>query len=254
MKKISLIVSAIIVAVMTISTGVTPSAHALNGKAYLGGGSGITFGSGSVSMTNTCTLTTIGYDNSNNLVGLAAGHCPYNVQAGGDATWANVTGQNDPDAGVVGTVVYKVYSDPGNPNTDWNNPANKDYSVIQFDKNKVVPLKTVGSTTINGIASGPPALNSTVCKEGRTSAQTCGTVTKTTTQIFDSPFYSTGGDSGGPVISTSDGKLYGVVHGGVTAYVGGFWGVPGTQSLTINPILNDINSRGGVGAGFTPTP
>ena len=250
MKKLGLIVSAVFVAIVAVSTGAAPTTHALNGKAYVGGGTGIYYGAQPTSTTN-CTLTALGYDNSNNLVGITAGHCADNAEAS-DPTWANVTAEKDTDAGVVGTVVYKVFAGHGlgifSPQPNWNDPANKDYAVILFNKDKVVPQKTVGGVTINSVATGSPALFTQVCKIGRTSGKTCGVVARVNSpQTFDTQsMNASGGDSGSPVVS-SNGTLYGAVHGPV--FIGFSYG---TQSMTMAPMINDINARGGIGAGFVP--
>jgi hypothetical protein len=250
MKKLSFVISAVFVAVFAISTAVAPATYALNGKASLGGGSGIYYGATSTSTTN-CTLTAIGYDSSNNLVGISAGHCADNA-ATNDPTWANVTAEKDTDAGVIGTVVYKVFAGHGlgifSPQPNWNDAKNKDYVVILFNKDKVVPQKTVGGVTISSVAPGSPAVLTQVCKIGRTSGKTCGMVARVNSpQTFDTQsMNSSGGDSGSPVVS-SNGTLYGAVHGPV--FIGFSYG---TQSMTMAPMINDINARGGIGAGFTP--
>lgn len=260
-KKLSIIAGAALVIAVVISSvlfvpallsgsDVVPSARAGDGKAYIGGGSGIYYGAKSTSTTN-CTLTTIGYDNDNNLVGIAAGHCADNA-AKKDTTWASVKSETAPDAGVIGTVVYKVFAGSGlgffSKQPDWNDVKNKDYAVILFNKNKVVPQKTVGTFTINSIGSGSPSMGTYVCKMGRTTGNTCGVVARVNSQqTFDSrPLKSSGGDSGSPVVS-NDGKLLGAVHGPV--FIGFSYG---TQALSINPIMDDINARGSIGAGFVP--
>jgi hypothetical protein len=260
-KKLSLIAGAVLITAIIISgvmfvpaifggSPVVPTAKAGDGKAYIGGGSGIYYGAKKTSTTN-CTLTTIGYDNDNNLVGIAAGHCADNA-AKSDTTWSSVKSESAPDAGVIGTVVYKVFAGSGlgffSKQPNWNDAKNKDYAVILFNKNKVVPQKTVGTFTINSIAAGSPTIGTYVCKMGRTTGNTCGIVARINSQqTFDSrPLWSSGGDSGSPVI-TSDGKLLGAVHGPV--FIGFSYG---TQALSINPIMDDINARGSIGAGFTP--
>jgi len=242
MKRLKLMITSVFALAFIGAVSLAPASSALEGKAYIGGGSGIKFGAGT---NGACTLTTIGNDSNGDLVGITAGHCPdaakniYN-----DPNYANVTGENDPDAGVIGEVVYYKFSGGF---ANYNDPANRDYAVIKFDKTKVVPLKTVGRTTIHGIATKTPSWMSNVCKEGRSSAQTCGIVTGANQYVVKSFAYAITGDSGGPLVNTSDGKLVG--------YVQGSEGIPylsATKSLAIQPVLSDINSRGGVGAGFVP--
>ncbi len=242
MKRLKRIITAALALAFVATATIAPTTNALNGKAYIGGGSGIKFGSQSAMG---CTLTTIGNDSQGNLVGLTVGHCPEAAKTTlNDPNWANVTGENDPDAGVIGTVVYHKFS---GGNANYTNPANRDYAVIKFDKTKVVPLKTVGRTTINGVATSTPPWFSNVCKEGRTTAQTCGMVTGTNAYTVKSFAYAIDGDSGAPLVNTSDGKLVG--------YVQKPEGIPylsATVSLAIQPVLSDITARGGVGAGFVP--
>ncbi|RYF29739.1 MAG: serine protease [Chloroflexi bacterium] len=242
MNTLKLIVASALALAFVGSVAITPTANALEGKAYIGGGSGIKFGNNA---GQPCTLTTIGNDSQGNLVGISVGHCAEAAKTTyNDPTFADVRGENDPDAGVIGTVVYHKFS---GGTANYTNPANRDYSVIKFDKTKVVPLKTVGRTTINGIAATAPAWWSNVCKEGRTTAQTCGMVTGTNAYEVKSFAFSAGGDSGAPLVNTSDGKLVG--------YVQRPEGIPmlsATVSLSIKPVLSDITSRGGVGAGFAP--
>lgn len=241
MNRFKLIVASALAVMFVSAVTIAPATSALNGKAYIGGGSGIKFGS----QADACTLTTIGNDTQGNLVGLTVGHCADAAKTiKNDPNFANVTGENDPDAGVIGTVVYHKFSGGF---ANYNDPANRDYAVIKFDKSKVVPLKTVGRTTINGVAATNPAWMSNVCKEGRSSAQTCGIVTGTSQYIVKSFAYAISGDSGSPLVNVSDGKLVG--------YVQGSEGIPylsATKSLAIQPVLSDINARASVGAGFVP--
>ncbi|RYX78803.1 hypothetical protein EON76_03760 [bacterium] len=241
MKRFKALVLSAFAVALVGAVGVAPSTYAdvASGKADIGAGSGIKFGTQPVGAVNTCTLAAIGYDQQNNLVGISVGHCPTNTGGSNtaigqlnDPTWAQVSGQKDAALGPVGTVVKKEY-------TELNDNA-PDYSVILFDKNKVNPLKTVGSTTLYGIATTPPSIFQNVCKEGRTTAQTCGIVTNVTANYFDSFAFASGGDSGSPVVKTSDGKLAGYLTGGVGT----------TRYKYIQPVLNRINSLGGVGSGF----
>lgn len=243
MKRVKrLLIGALAFAFIGTAT-ISPTSNALASKAYIGGGSGIKFGSTTNSVG--CTLTTIGNDVQGNLVGITVGHCAEAVKTTlKDPNFANVYGENDPDAGVIGIVVYHKFS---GGTANYSNPVNRDYAVIKFDKSKVVPLKTVGRTTINGIATTSPAWYSNVCKEGRSSAQTCGMVTGANTYTVKSFAFAIDGDSGAPLVNTSDGKLVG--------YVQKPEGIPylsATVSLAIQPVLSDITARGSVGTGFIP--
>ncbi|QIS02116.1 serine protease [Nocardia brasiliensis] len=86
----------------------------------IGGGSGIV-----VDGRAACTLTTIGYDNADRLVGLTAGHC--------GKPGATVVADAAPGFGVIGRFAH---SDPA-----------LDYAVIEFDPRRVNPVNRVGGTT-----------------------------------------------------------------------------------------------------------
>ncbi|WP_280232313.1 serine protease [Nocardia cyriacigeorgica] len=186
----------------------------------LGGGSGIVFDDGA-----TCSLTTIGWDDTGQMVGFTAGHC--------NQPGAGVSAEADPEAGPVGTMAY----------------VNKelDYAVIRFDADKVIPVNRIGSTTITDIGV-PAQFPAIACKEGRTTGQTCGlvygdvfsTATWTLTQICVLV-----GDSGGPVVVGS--TLVALVNGYVSVpCIGPHVGVNFTR------VLDDVAMRGGIGVGFRP--
>ena len=122
-----------------------------------------------------CTLAVAGYDKAGRLIGLTAGHCG-NV--------GSKVALESRRSGVVGMIVVK----------------NKqvDYSVINFNKAAVRPVRTVGRATVTGIGQHPAA-GQRVCKSGRT--------TETLNYVCAAP-----GDSGGPVIA--NGKLVGILTGG----------------------------------------
>ncbi|CDZ89627.1 serine protease [Rhodococcus ruber] len=196
-------------------TGVAAAAD----PAVLGGGSGIVMDG-----RNYCTLTTIGPDSGGRLVGFTAGHC-------GNAG-STVASEADPDAGVVGTITY----------TD----ADLDYAVIVFEPAKVVPVNRVGNTTITGIG-GPAQFPDIVCKQGRTTGQTCGvaygdvfgsgqTWTQTCVDL---------GDSGGPVVVGT--TLVGMVNGYLTVACLG-----PEVGTSMTAVVGDADARGGAGAGFRP--
>ncbi|MGW4352355.1 hypothetical protein ACWELJ_09725 [Nocardia sp. NPDC004582] len=163
-----------------------PAAQAAPGdqQAALGGGSGLVLGQGG--HTAKCSLTTIGYDAAGRLVGFTAGHC---AEAG-----TPVHGEQFPDAGVVGVVRAA--------------DAQLDYAVIEFDPALVTPLRSVGDTTIAGVAPTPPAW-SVVCQNGRTSGHACGVVWTSSPVGLLEQACSSYGDSGGPV--TVGDKLVGMV-------------------------------------------
>ncbi|WP_107654608.1 chymotrypsin family serine protease [Nocardia suismassiliense] len=186
----------------------------------VGGGSGIL-----VDSKVGCTLTTIGRDSADRLVGLTAGHCgePGSV----------VVVEGDPNGAAVGRFAYS--------------DRTLDYAVIEFDAQRVRPVRGVGGTTITDLGA-PAQFPTVVCKRGSTSGTSCGVVwgdvratsTETWTQMCVMK-----GDSGAPVVVGT--TLVGMVN----AYLG--VGCLGPQVGTnISAITNDLNARGGVGAGYQP--
>ncbi|MFC8531112.1 S1 family peptidase [Nocardia sp. NPDC057227] len=199
---------------------VAGAAQAQPGAPVLGGGSGIV-----IDDAFECTLTTVGYDGAGRLVGITAGHC-------GDPG-AQVYAEADRGAGVVGRFVH---SDP-----------RLDYAVIQFQPGRVTPVNRVGNVTIAGIG-GPAAFPMIVCKEGRTTGNTCGIswgdVFATNIETW-SQMCVVEGDSGAPVVVGN--QLVGMVN----AYLAFACYGPevGTNMTTI---MDDLNGRNSIGSGFRP--
>lgn len=190
------------------------------GAPVIGGGSGII-----VDNMYECTVTTVGHDSAGRLVGLTAGHC-------GEAG-AQVYSEIDPGAGEIGRFVY-------------SNPT-LDYAVIQFQPGAITPVNRVGNVTITGIG-GPAQFPMIVCKEGRTTGNTCGlaygdifgTNVETWAQMC-----VVEGDSGAPVVVGT--TLVGMVNAYLALAC--FGPEVGTNMSTI---MDDLNRRGDVGAGFMP--
>lgn len=210
---------AVVAAAAAMSTVNAATASAAPEMAQLGGGSGIVLNGQSV-----CSLTTIGHDNANRLVGLTAGHCG----GVGSPVAAEYLGGVD-QVGTVRMVDEFL-----------------DIAVIEFNPGKVVPLNRVGNVTITDIGR-PAGFPDIACKEGRTTGNTCGVVwgtdfvyNKTWNQICIN-----GGDSGAPVVIGT--RLVGMVN----AYIG----VPclgPALGTTMDAAMASINNYGGVGAGFRP--
>lgn len=204
------------VAAATLSAG---QAHAAP-RAVIGGGSGII-----IDGQFECTVTTIGHDATGRLVGLTAGHC--------GNRGSRVIAEADPDAGQIGTFAYSNHD--------------LDYAVIQFDPAKVIPVNHVDAITITNLGL-PATFPQLVCKEGRTTGNTCGvawgdifgTATQTWTQLC-----VVEGDSGAPVVSGT--TLVGMVNAYLAvACVGPEVGT------TITAVTSDLNARHLPGAGFRP--
>ncbi|MEO3787345.1 hypothetical protein ABGB12_28800 [Actinocorallia sp. B10E7] len=200
-----------------------------------------------------CTLTAVGYDSADNLVGLTNAHC-FVDDAGNKVHGDKVYLDRSPhgtfsapaplpssleflEVGVIGEVTY--ISEGNGYYT--GGVAGPDYAVIKFDPAKVTPTNTVnspsGSVTITSLGARP-AVGTRLCKMGHRTGKTCGIVTAhgpASIGRFISLIATNGGDSGGPVV---DG----------TTLVGNLWGFPGHTSIEF--IISDMNARGGVGAGF----
>ena len=220
-------------------------------KVELGAGSGIVFGKGQPVTKDfgyICTLTAVGYDEHGNLVGLTNAHCFTDDQGNkviGDEVYADKvevgtslhpTEGFDPDfeTGVVGHVRHVSKG-----NITAFPEHGLDYAVIELDENKVQPTNTVGETTVTEIGP-PPAAGSLVCKQGRTTGVTCGTMLVNIGFYFTHTIFELPGDSGSPVTSG-------------TTLVGNQWVAAGSTSIMA--VLEDMNARGEIGAGFTlPTP
>ncbi|WP_446223674.1 S1 family peptidase [Nocardia sp. IBHARD005] len=198
----------------------TGAATAQAGPPVIGGGSGIV-----IDNAFECTVTTVGYDGAGRLVGLTAGHC-------GDAG-ATVTAEVDRGYGEIGRFVHSN--------------SELDYAVIEFTPGRITPVNRIGNVTITGIG-GPAQFPTIVCKEGRTTGNTCGItwgdVFQTNTETW-SQMCVVEGDSGAPVVVGS--TLVGMVNAYLA--VACFGPEVGTN---MNSIMNDINARGGVGSGFHP--
>ncbi|MEU4320771.1 S1 family peptidase [Nocardia fluminea] len=198
----------------------TGAATAQAGPPVIGGGSGIV-----IDNAFECTVTTVGYDGAGRLVGLTAGHC-------GDAG-ATVSAEVDRGYGEVGRFVYT------NPELD--------YAVIEFTPGRITPVNRIGNVTITGVG-GPAQFPTIVCKEGRTTGNTCGItwgdVFATNTETW-SQMCVIEGDSGAPVVVGS--TLVGMVNAYLAlACIGPEVGT------NMNSIMDDINARGGVGSGYRP--
>lgn len=194
----------------------------------LGGGAGI------VVDGTYCTLTTIGHDNTGELVGFTAASC------GGPGAQVVVEGTDT----TVGTVVAT--------NGDLN------YVVITFDPATVTPIHDFAGFVINGI--GPdPKWHQPECRLGGATGDFCSsnsTLPGPGTRMAMGGGANQPGDNGGPV--TSDGLLVGLITSGT--FLPGI--APGdvpslpprqfTHMTKFSAILDDVNTNGGPGAGFTP--
>jgi hypothetical protein len=218
-------INGIVLALLASAGFASPSAAA-DATVPLGGGAGITVND------TLCTLSTIGHDNTGELVGFTAATC-----GGLGSPVAAVGGAN------VGSVVAAEDS--------------LKYAVIKFDPAQVTPTANFAGFVINGI--GPdPDFRQPACTNGAATGNQCGIITTMpgpgpSRNMAGCPFQP--GDEGRPV--TSDNLLIGIARNG-------WWTAPGfsvphparpESFLTLfSAILNDVNAKGGPGAGFTPIP
>ncbi|MFF0489607.1 S1 family peptidase [Nocardia sp. NPDC004068] len=204
----------------------------------LGGGSGIIVEQlDDPGMAADCTLTAVGRDGADRLVGLTAGHCG---QVG-----SRLLAEYDPKAGVVGRITAKS--------------EEMDWAVIEFDPARVVPTRRVTQSEINGVG-GAPGVGDNVCKNGRTTGFTCGIVWETHPAWFASHVCADHGDSGSPVLRGD--QLIGMVVAGKDFQVGPITvPLPSCQgagdvihqpdaATDIQMVLRDIDRQAGPGAGF----
>ncbi|WP_043599055.1 S1 family peptidase [Nocardia otitidiscaviarum] len=211
------------------------AAHA-DGGPVVGGGSGIALQTSNPRMVALCTMTAVGYDHENRLVGITAGHC---AEDAGVAVWAEAA----PHAGPIGFAAVK--------------DVDHDWAVIELDPARVTPVRQVGPSVVATVGAPAQAME-TVCKNGRTTGFTCGVVWDAYPDEFLSQVCANHGDSGGPVLRGD--QLVGMINAGV--------GLPGSSEMPctgpgnpfhdpdvsnqITAVLAEIDRLGVVGAGFRP--
>jgi len=192
----------------------------------LGGGAGI------IVDGHYCTLTTIGHDKTGQLVGFTAAHC-----GGPDAP---VVAEGSEDVGPLGTVVAAN--------------GDLDYAVIKFEAAKVTPIANFAGFVINGLGPNPER-GQPECKLGAATGDFCSHnstfpgpgPTMTMSGLFQP------GDDGGP--ATADNLLVGMIRDGwIISGWPGMADMPKTHLTKFSAILDDVNTTGGPGAGFTPVP
>lgn len=228
-RLLSYTTALVVLTTLLAMTGLRATAVSADDRVPLGGGAGIV-----VNGDTMCTLTGIGNDNKGALIGFTSAHC------GGPG--AQVAAEAAQNRGTLGTMVA------GNDQLD--------YAVIQFDPAKVAPVANFGGFAINGL--GPdPAVGQVVCKDGRTTGESCGVTFgpgqdpgTLVAQLCGQP-----GDSGGPV--TADNMLVGMIHGAFSELLPGCivkyipLHTPAVV-VSINAVLADLAAKNRPGAGFVP--
>jgi len=195
----------------------------------LGGGAGI------IVNGTYCTLATIGHDKTGELVGFTAASC-----GGPDSP---VVAEGSENLGPVGTVVAAngaLY-----------------YAVIKFDPAKITPIANFAGFVINGIDTGPHEWHQPACRLGAATGYFCtgiGSLPGAGPRMTMPRGNYQAGDNGGPV--TSNDLLIGLITGGTFVPGDPLGAVPFeiTQMAKLSAILDDVNSTGSPGAGFTPIP
>lgn len=194
-----------------------PAATAVNDKILLGGGAGIVLNDDRL-----CTLTAIGHDDAGRLVGFTAAHC------GGPGS--PVVAEGAEDHGPVGTVAA---ADDG-----------LDYAVIEFDPDKVAPIRDFEGFAINDIGPQPGDAG---CKLGRATGLNCWDAESAAVDAEGNEWWLPG-DDGAPV--TVDDQLVGMVRDGSVPVPP--LAQPASQVEPFSVILDDVNAKGGPGSGFSP--
>jgi hypothetical protein len=198
-------------------------------KVPLGGGARIV-----VNASAYCTLGAIGNDSKGELVGFTASRC------GGVGAPVAAEG-----GGGLGSVAA----------------ANEDlgYAVIKFDSTKVIPAAAFDGFPINGIGSDP-GFGQQACIEGGATGSACGVINNFPGQrpgntTLNLPAWELG-DDGAP--ATVGGQLVGLIaKGHVMSLVPPQTPPGGPAQIRValfSAIMNDVNAKGGPGAGFSPAP
>ncbi|EFG04815.1 peptidase S1 (plasmid) [Streptomyces clavuligerus] len=236
-------------ATLTAAVTAAPTAHARS-LTPVGGGTGIIFRISPAPEDPRsyyiCSLTAVGRDRTGNLVALTNAHCFIDEQ-GNKLTGAEVYRDTSPPGtafapapvndsrpdlmtGPIGRVTHV-----STPNNLLNNgPKGLDFAVIDLDESRVAPTTTVNGTTITSLGAPPPT-GTRMCKQGHRTGLTCGARVGTSGIWFTHLIWTNGGDSGAPVVLGE-------------TLVGNAWGAQ--HSSPILSILDELDTVGGVGAGF----
>lgn len=212
MKKTAVIFAAIVAAILAF-TGIGQGTAQAAPMTALGGGSGILIPKGGNNAA-ACTVTAVG-QSSQGLIALTAGHC-------------GVAGQ---------TVLSEKYPNRGSIGTITVSDKKLDVAIIKLDAAKVRPVSTVGGVTIKRISTKPIAFPTIICKQGRTTGNTCGITYFSEGGAHFSQMCVIEGDSGSPVVVGT--TLVGMVN----AYY--FVSCLGPETGTnMGPIMSLLNARG----------
>ncbi|MBS9532358.1 serine protease [Mycobacterium sp. M1] len=210
--------TAAIAVAAVIAATVLPTTATASDKLLLGGGAGIALNGDTL-----CTLTAIGYDDAGRLIGFTAAHC------GGVGAPVVVDGADD--EGVVGTVTA---TDDG-----------LGYAVIEFDPAKVAGIRNYEGFAIKGVDTDPGHAQQ-ACMLGHVTGVTCWDGDSGAVNPDGNEWWQPG-DDGAPV--TVDDLIVGMVPDGSVPVAP--LAQPASGIVSFSAILDDVNTRGGSGAGFT---
>lgn len=182
-----------------------------------------------------CTLTVAGVDGDGRQVGVTASHCG----EVGDQVSSADSWQLGPSGTVVSTNEYL------------------DYAVIEFGSNAAV-TRSYNGVTVNSLDSDGVNRGDVLCKQGVATGHDCATTWLTGEEVHVTQLCAMAGDSGAPVLAGD--RLVGHISRSALPIPNGHLfscrtplqgalHAP-TASVAVNPVLGDINARGGVGAGL----
>lgn len=182
-----------------------------------------------------CTLTVAGVDGDGRQVGVTASHCG----EVGDQVSSADSWQLGPSGTVVSTNEYL------------------DYAVIEFGSNAAV-TRSYNGVTVNSLDSDGVNRGDVLCKQGVATGHDCATTWLTGQEAHVTQLCAMAGDSGAPVLAGD--RLVGHISRSALPIPNGHLfscrtplqgalHAP-TASVAVNPVLGDINARGGVGAGL----
>ena len=209
--------AAIALATLIAATGL-PATAAASDKILLGGGAGIAFDGDRL-----CTLTAIGHDAADRLIGFTAAHC--------SGPGAPVVADGVEDEGIVGTVVA-ADDDLG-------------YAVIEFDPDKVGGIRNYEGFVIKAVNPDPDPVQQ-ACMLGRATGINCWDGESGAVDPDGNEWWQPG-DDGAPV--TVEDLIVGMVRDGAVPVAP--LAQPASEIVSFSAILDDVNAKGGPGAGFT---
>ncbi|NLG46708.1 trypsin-like serine protease [Gordonia sp. (in: high G+C Gram-positive bacteria)] len=213
MKKLTVLLAVVAAGLLSLmGVGAADAAP----KVPLGGGSGILVLKGGNSAA-ACTVTSVGRPttgpNRGQLIAITAGHCGKPGQ--------RVVSERFQSRGDIGRIAYSA--------------SDIDLAVIELNDN-VAPLRTVRGVTIRKVNTTPVQFPTVLCKQGRTTGNTCGVTWFSDGTSHFSQMCVVEGDSGSPVVVGD--QLVGMVN--AYYFLSCLGPETGTNAKTIMNRLNRI--------------